>query len=466
MEKRKTFASKDMVGTPRGYVKKEDVERVDREMQPVIDAAGEVLPYLPLVGPASKAYKAAQGGAKLIRGSSQKLLSGPAKSKEIGKEAFEKAVTVPKEGRNLERMYRAEKATSALGKTKTPSRGKYDVKEAKPKSASEATTKRVGPTNKTGSAAVKVLNKDVKSSGPKTRKRDSGTFTSRVEATKKRERTAREKEQFGALAKRPSSEVTKFKRPGGPVKKYERPGGSVTKYERAGGPVTKYERPGGSLTRTGGKDDARIVGLSNKAKAGLAGVAAGGAGAAYLSGRGKDESRDVGSMVGIREVPRKALGGARPERPGSYPAEKRKAAGTYTASYEPKRKAAGTYTESYDVKTPTGKSPKAKSPAPKSEAKPRKAASDKSRVAGKLTSFQRMKARQFEKEGVAGRSMTRAAAQREATRKAGASSLLEALRNRSTKSNKAAKKDREIPKRSGGLKSAFAQISYQGRKKK
>ena len=42
------------------------------------------------------------------------------------------------------------------------------------------------------------------------------------------------------------------------------------------------------------------------------------------------------------------------------------------------------------------------------------AASDKSRVAGKMTAFQRMKARQYEKEGVGGRSMTRAAAQKKA----------------------------------------------------
>ena len=388
MEKRKTFASKDMVGTPRGYVKKEDVERVDREMQPVIDAAGEILPYLPFVGPASKAYKAAQGGAKLIRGSSQKLLSGPAKSKEISKEAFEKAVTVPKEGRNLERMYRAEKATSALGKTKTPSRGQYDVKEAKPKSASEATTKRVGPTNKTGSAAVKILSKDVKSSGPKTRKRDSGTFTSRVEATKKRERTPREKEQFGPLAKRPSSEVTKFKSPGGPVKKYERPGG----------PVTKYERQGGALTRTEVKDDARIVGLSNKAKAGLAGAAAAGVGAAYVSGRGQQEGRAEG---------RKTFGGARPERPGSYPAKSRSEGGarperpgSYPAA---RRKSAGASKVSGSM--------------PKPERKAKSAASDKSRLAPKMTNFQRMKARQFEKEGVAGRSMTAAQAKRKATEK-------------------------------------------------
>ena len=58
---------------------------------------------------------------------------------------------------------------------------------------------------------------------------------------------------------------------------------------------------------------------------------------------------------------------------------------------------------------------------PKPKLKPeRKAvgvASDKSRLAPKMTNFQRMKARQFEKEGVAGRSMTAAQAKRKATEK-------------------------------------------------
>jgi len=53
-------------------------------------------------------------------------------------------------------------------------------------------------------------------------------------------------------------------------------------------------------------------------------------------------------------------------------------------------------------------------PAQKSGTQKTGAASDKSRVAGKMTAFQRMKARQYEKEGVGGRPMTRAAAQKKA----------------------------------------------------
>lgn len=94
----------------------------------------------------------------------------------------------------------------------------------------------------------------------------------------------------------------------------------------------------------------------------------------------------------------------------------RKAAGTITEPYEPKRKAAGTITAPYDKK-PSSAAPVGVQKAPKPKVKPVAAASDKSSQSTKMTNFQRMKARQFEKEGVAGRSMTRAQAQRKATEK-------------------------------------------------
>lgn len=90
----------------------------------------------------------------------------------------------------------------------------------------------------------------------------------------------------------------------------------------------------------------------------------------------------------------------------------RKAAGTVTEPYEPKRKAAGTITAPYDKKPVSA----ASGAPPKPKMKP---ASDKSSQSGKMTNFQRMKARQFEKEGVAGRSMTRSAAQKKAMEKSG-----------------------------------------------
>lgn len=143
---------------------------------------------------------------------------------------------------------------------------------------------------------------------------------------------------------------------------------------------------------------------------------------------------------------------------GLKKSEPRKAAGTVTEPYEPKRKAAGTYTEPYDIKKPAGKPPKAGSPVPKSKPTPEKAATDKSRLAPKMTNFQRMKARQFEKEGVAGRSMTAAQAKRKATEKG--SSIADLRKMFGIGGQK-----KPEAKRSGPLKSAFAKISYQGRKK-
>lgn len=78
---------------------------------------------------------------------------------------------------------------------------------------------------------------------------------------------------------------------------------------------------------------------------------------------------------------------------------------------ELKRKPARTYTKPYDVKESKNKS--VQSAGLKVDREP------VGNSSGKMTSFQRMKARQFEKEGVAGRSMTRAAAQKKAVEKVG-----------------------------------------------
>lgn len=95
------------------------------------------------------------------------------------------------------------------------------------------------------------------------------------------------------------------------------------------------------------------------------------------------------------------------------------------------RKTFGSRTSGPAQKRPSGKSNPVVAPAasqaapagtpkvPKPKMKPVVAASDKSSQAGKMTNFQRMKARQFEKEGVAGRSMTREAAKKKAMEKVG-----------------------------------------------
>jgi hypothetical protein len=78
----RTFAKKsagsDMVGTPRGYVKKKDIERVDREMTPILeDATGALAIVIP-------SLRAARTGAVMYRG---------AKALKKGTEAIQRAKT-------------------------------------------------------------------------------------------------------------------------------------------------------------------------------------------------------------------------------------------------------------------------------------------------------------------------------------------------------------------------------------
>lgn len=147
---------------------------------------------------------------------------------------------------------------------------------------------------------VRTPKKKSSSSGPKSRKSESGTFTSRVDAMRKRERTPREKEQFGPLAKRKTTEVTPYKRPGGPVKKYERPGGPVTKYERPGGSVARQQASNTAdkrdLAVARGGDKGRIVGISPTGKMVLGGAAVGAAAYAdYNSRPSKGSAQETAS---------------------------------------------------------------------------------------------------------------------------------------------------------------------------
>jgi hypothetical protein len=87
-----------------------------------------------------------------------------------------------------------------------------------------------------------------------------------------------------------------------------------------------------------------------------------------------------------------------------------------------------------------------------------KAASGKSAQPSKMTSFQRMKARQFEKEGVAGRSMSRSAAQKKAMEKSGTPKMSGLLSKLSSGVKKAAapkKKDKPAGKSKSELAAWF-----------
>lgn len=90
--------------------------------------------------------------------------------------------------------------------------------------------------------------------------------------------------------------------------------------------------------------------------------------------------------------------------------EPRKAAGTYTKSYDVKRGTAGTYTSSYDV---PGKKAVSETPQKKTVTKTSGARTVTKSVSGaptKMSAFERQKMRLLEKEGWGGRSMTSAQA--------------------------------------------------------
>jgi hypothetical protein len=93
----------DMVGTPRGYVKKKAIERVDREMEPILEKATTVLSFTPL-GRAAAGTRAASSLFGHVPGVVRKFTpSGRAAA-------------------------RGEKAADAATRSKSKSGGSYNVK--------------------------------------------------------------------------------------------------------------------------------------------------------------------------------------------------------------------------------------------------------------------------------------------------------------------------------------------------
>ena len=152
----------------------------------------------------------------------------------------------------------------------------------------------------------------------------------------------------------------------------------------------------GPVPKSGGSSGPKTRGMSRAYKTGAAGVAAGALGyAGYKSSPDKGAAQD--------SAPGKTDKGAVKRREGG-------GGGTQSASGK----------QSFKDKM-QGRNWKkdGESKAPKPKDKPARAASDKSSQSGKMSSFQRVRARQLEKEGYAGRSMTREAAKKKAMEKTG-----------------------------------------------
>lgn len=218
----------------------------------------------------------------------------------------------------------------------------------------------------------------VAASGPKTRKPVSGGTSysaSSLEKTRTRPRTEKEANKFGPLAKRKENLPVPRKENLPAVVREENRG--IVPYKRPG-ELARYEDRSRQVRTFGDKaakvDNGRIVGLSRMGKVAVGGAGAGLGALGYaLSPDAKKAGAGGSSASGESRV----YGGARP--------------GEKTMGYGGRSATSG------------GKEDMQKRP---EERKPVKAAGDKSRVAKKMTNFERMKQRQYEKEGVGGRSVT------------------------------------------------------------
>jgi hypothetical protein len=221
-------------------------------------------------------------------------------------------------------------------------------------------------------------------------RKDSGTMASKIDKAKAtRPSTPRDGEKFGALVKRGDNL---------PAKQGSR---AVTPYKEGSKGVTKYKPQGGAVAKIGSKvaDKGSGSRIGNILKYGAVGAAVGGAGYGLYEGADKTKAegrKDTGRRIIYSEpagpkAPKansKLTGGARDDRASSGSSKAK--------SFRDKQqgmKVDGSPTNPNKA-GPKKATPKAgeKAPANKAE-KP-------------MSSFERMKKRQYEKEGYGGRSLT------------------------------------------------------------
>ena len=222
-------------------------------------------------------------------------------------------------------------------------------------------------------------------------RKDSGTLTSRVDKAKAaRPSTPRDGEKFGALVKKGDNL---------PAKQGSR---AVTPYKEGSKGVAKYKPQGGAVANIASKAGSKIADkgsggrIGNILKYGAVGAAVGGAGYGLYEGADKTKAegrKDTGRRIIYSEpagpkAPKannsKLTSGARDDRASSGSSKAK--------SFKDKQQ--GMKVEGSPT-NPNKSGPKKagpKAPAKKAE-KP-------------MSSFERMKKRQYEKEGYGGRSMT------------------------------------------------------------
>lgn len=207
-------------------------------------------------------------------------------------------------------------------------------------------------------------------------RKDNGTMSSRVEGTKTRPRTAKESEKFGPLAKRPdnlpakqgSRAVTKQNSDSRVLAVVREDRAAVVPYKKASNLPAKTGKPA-TFADKGGSGR-----LGTNLKRAAAGAAVAGAAAGLYKGADKSKATQKD--------------GPRDDRASSLSAKSDKA-----ATFKAKRQGMNV-------------------PGSPTNPKSRKQAGDKSRLnkgakpEKKMTNFERMKQRGYEKEGVGGRSVT------------------------------------------------------------
>lgn len=201
-----------------------------------------------------------------------------------------------------------------------------------------------------------------------------GTLSDKLQSTRSRERTPREKEKFGPLAKREENLPAKQSR--AIVKREEKLPAKQAKDSRA---LTVARENKGNLATTGtrtfgDKGAGKGVGMSTNMKRMLAAGAVGGAAYGLYKGADKPKAEK-------REAPRDD-----------------RASSNAAAKTDRESRAAAFKAKQQGMKTPG-------SPTNPSSGT-RKVAAKAAKPEKKLTNFERMKMRGYEKEGLGGRSMT------------------------------------------------------------
>ena len=205
-------------------------------------------------------------------------------------------------------------------------------------------------------------------------RKDSGTMASKIDKAKAtRPSTPRDGEKFGALVKRGDNL---------PAKQGSR---AVTPYKEGSKGVTKYKPQGGAVAKIGSKVADKGSGgrIGNILKYGAVGAAVGGAGYGLYQGA---------------DNPKAAQGGGGMKYAGPAGRDDRASSGGGTFKPINRDNLSDNGKKTFDAKQGQKKKPVVKKDGPK--AGPAKKA-DKP-----MSSFERMKKRQYEKEGFGGRSLT------------------------------------------------------------